>query len=110
MDADTLALLGQPSSALHLSVASAWEIGIKFALGKIELPQAPEVFIPSRLARDRIGSLSVELSHALKAAALPFIHNDPFDRLLVAQAQSAGLCLVTHDSWALKYDVDCLGV
>ena len=110
LDAAILALLGQPSSTLHLSVASAWEIGIKFALGKIELPQSPEVFIPSRLARDRISSLPVEMSHALKAAALPLLHKDPFDRLLVAQAQSAGMCLVTRDPWAQRYEVDCLGV
>jgi PIN domain nuclease of toxin-antitoxin system len=110
LDKELLLLLAQPSSKLHLSVASAWEIGIKFALGKIELPQSPELFIPSRLARDKISSLSVEMSHALKAAALPPIHKDPFDRLLVAQAQSTGLQLVTHDSWAQQYEVDYLAV
>ena len=46
----------------------------------------------------------------LSKAALPPIHKDPFDRLLVAQAQSAGLRLVTHDPWAQRYDVDCLAV
>lgn len=64
--------------------------------------------VPSRLARDKITSLSVELPRALRAAASPLIHKDPFDRILVAQAQVAGLRLVTRDAWAQQYEVDCL--
>ena len=105
---ETLAELSRSDSVLHLSVASAWEIGIKFTLGKLDLPQPPELFIPSRLARDRISNLSVELAQVLRAAALPLMHKDPFDRLLVAQAQLLGLRLVSRDAWVQQYEVDWL--
>ena len=105
---EAISRLSRADSELFLSVASGWEIGIKFAAGKLELPDPPELFIPSRLSRDRIRALSVELSHALKAAALPPLHKDPFDRLLVAQAQSLGLTLVTRHVWVQQYAVDWL--
>jgi PIN domain nuclease of toxin-antitoxin system len=101
-------VMSRADSQLFLSVASAWEVGIKFAMGKLALPEDPETFIPARLSRDRITALSIETSHALKAAALPQLHKDPFDRLLVAQAQSLGLILVTRDSWVQQYAVESM--
>lgn len=88
-----------------LSVASAWEIAIKFRLGRLALPAEPEGFVPARLVRDGIGSLAIDVRHALRVATLPEIHRDPFDRLLVAQAQIEDLPIVTADPVFARYDV-----
>jgi PIN domain nuclease of toxin-antitoxin system len=85
------------TNELHLSAASAWEIAIKWRLGRLTLPEPPESFVPGRLVRDGIRSLPVEQHHALGVASLPAHHADPFDRLLVAQALAEGLTVVTAD-------------
>jgi PIN domain nuclease of toxin-antitoxin system len=87
------------------SAVSAWEIAIKFRLGKLALPGDPEGFVLSRLARDGIASLAIEPIHALRVASLPDHHRDPFDRLLVAQAQVEGIPLVTADPQMAAYDI-----
>lgn len=93
------------TSEVFLSVASVQEIVIKHALGRLVLPEPPESFIPSRLRRDRIQPLSVKLEHALEVGLLPSHHRDPFDRLLVAQARTEGLTLVTADPLVAMYPV-----
>jgi PIN domain nuclease of toxin-antitoxin system len=102
-------LVNDPDNQLFLSVASAWEMAIKYALGKLPLPAPPVEFIPSRLARDGVLGLPVNLSHALRVAALPHHHRDPFDRLLVAQAQVERLTLLTADPHFRMYDVEVVG-
>lgn len=99
------ALISGRKNTPLLSIASAWEIAIKFRLGRLPLPAEPEVFVPARLARDGIGALPIEVAHALRVASLPDIHRDPFDRLLVAQAQLEDLSLVTADPLIARYDV-----
>src|SRR5579871_4453346 len=86
-----------------LSGASAWEIAIKYSLGKLQLPDPPLQFVPSRMALTLTTPLSIELSHALQVAALPVYHRDPFDRLLIAQAQIEKLPIVTADKEFDKY-------
>ena len=83
-----------------------WEIAIKTALGKLELPAAPERFVPEQLAEDGIDSLAIEHSHALRIAGLARHHSDPFDRLLVAQAQLERCAFLTADAQILDYDVE----
>ncbi|MGH7647261.1 MAG: type II toxin-antitoxin system VapC family toxin [Gemmatimonadaceae bacterium] len=90
---------------LVFSAASAWEIAIKFALGKLRLPETPEAYIPRLMARTAVTSLPVHTRHALHVATLPAHHRDPFDRLLVAQAQLEGLPILTADAAFRKYDV-----
>ncbi len=92
-----------PGARAFLSAASAWEVAIKVSLGKLELPEPPELFIPRRMARDRVEELPVTHRHALAIASLPPLHRDPFDRLLVAQARSERLTLVTADENVLRY-------
>lgn len=87
------------------SAASAWEIAIKYRLGRLALPSSPEEFVPMRLARDGIGSLPIDARHALRVASLPDHHRDPFDRLLVAQAQVEDLPIVTSDPVLSRYEV-----
>ena len=89
-----------------LSAASSWEIAIKFALGKLALPESPETYVPDRMRSSGVTALAVEHTHALRVAQLEHHHRDPFDRLLVAQAQIEGLVLMTADPVFDCYDVE----
>lgn len=102
---ESRALLRDPGSELFLSAASAWEIAIKFAAGRLQLPQPPTAFVTQRIAEDRLGALSVLYTHALRAGELPPHHRDPFDRVLIAQAQIEGLTLLTADRVLARYDI-----
>ncbi len=82
---------------VFVSVASCWEIAIKYAIGKLPLPAAPAVYLPPQLARHRIVPLPVGLSHVLEVGTLPAHHSDPFDRLLIVQARVEGLHTITSD-------------
>jgi PIN domain nuclease of toxin-antitoxin system len=104
----TRALGVSPDNELLLSAASAWEIAIKYALGKLKLPEPPEEYIPSLMIRTGITSLAVHHRHALRVASLPAHHRDPFDRLLVAQAQAENLPILTADRAFRVYDVEVL--
>lgn len=101
-------ILANGENEVLLSVASAYEIAYKAARGRLTLPDAPEAYIQSRLAANGFGSLAVKLSHALRAGTLPSIHRDPFDRMLVAQAQIEGLPILTADPAISRYDVETI--
>lgn len=92
-------------NVLYLSAASAWEIAIKHALGKLRLPEPPVTYVPARLTALGVQPLAIEHQHALHVATLPAIHRDPFDRLLVAQAQLDDLPILTADPLIGGYDV-----
>jgi PIN domain nuclease of toxin-antitoxin system len=92
----------------YLSVASAWEIAIKWRRGRLRLPEEPRRFVPATLQLSGVAPLAVELSHALCVASLPLHHSDPFDRLLVAQTQMEGLSLLSADPVFDAYGVDNL--
>jgi PIN domain nuclease of toxin-antitoxin system len=102
---EVLSLLESSSNDLVLSAASSWEISIKYALGKLPLPEPPSRYIPSRMASSGSSGLAVEHAHAIRVAELPPHHRDPFDRLLVAQAQIEKLVLLTADRQFESYDV-----
>lgn len=102
------AVIEDPANALFFSVASAWEIAIKAERGHLQLPTAAEQYVPDLLRRFDVEVLPVDLSHALRAGALPPHHRDPFDRLLVAQAQIENLAIVTSDPAIGRYDVDVI--
>jgi PIN domain nuclease of toxin-antitoxin system len=87
-----------------VSTASAWEISFKKALGKLAAPDD----LPSQLVRHQFTVLPIHLSHAVRYGDLPLIHRDPFDRMLVAQAQVEGLTIVTRDPAIAAYEVDVL--
>jgi PIN domain nuclease of toxin-antitoxin system len=106
LGAGAMVLLEDRRSPLLLSAASSWEIAIKVALGKLELPAPAERFVPERLAEDGIDPLAIEHAHALRVARLPPHHSDPFDRLLIAQAQIERCSLLTADAQLFAYDVD----
>jgi len=100
------AVIEDPETTVLFSAASAWEIAIKVALGRLELPQPPERYVPDRIRRHRLSVLEVGLAHALRAGGLPEIHADPFDRLLVAQAQLEAVPILTADPAIARYEVD----
>lgn len=101
-------LLSDAANELLLSAASAWEIAVKAGLGKLHLPSPPADYVPRRLATSGTTALPIELRHALHVATLPRHHRDPFDRLLVAQAQVEALPLMTADAQLGAYDVEIL--
>ncbi|MBI4540984.1 MAG: type II toxin-antitoxin system VapC family toxin [Gemmatimonadetes bacterium] len=105
-----LDLVEDPDNVLYLSAASAWEIAIKFALGRLPLPAPPEQYVPARIQVSGVEPLFVTVVHALRVATLPFHHRDPFDRLLVAQAQLEGLPILTADDQFEAYHVELLRV
>lgn len=105
IESSTLRVLEDPANRLHLSTASTWEIAIKYRLGKLPLPDPPHLFIPPRIVRDQIQVVPIEILHTTRVADLPDHHNDPFDRMLVAQAQEEQLILVTADRKLEPYDV-----
>jgi PIN domain nuclease of toxin-antitoxin system len=86
------------------SAASAWEIAIKRTLGKLEAPED----LPAALDAGGIARLPIEFEHAAVAGALPRHHDDPFGRMLVAQAQCEGLTLLTSDPRSSSYAVTVL--
>jgi PIN domain nuclease of toxin-antitoxin system len=92
-----------PTNEVLLSVVSLWEITIKHALGKLPLPQTPDAYIPMQRKGHRIESLSLEESAVQRLAALPMIHRDPFDRMLVCQCQEHGLNLASSDTLFRQY-------
>ena len=89
---------------VFVSAVSVWEISIKKALGKLEAPDT----LLDEIERIRFTPLDITLEHADRAGKLPAIHMDPFDRMLIAQAQSEQLTLVTRDAEIQKYQVQCL--
>ena len=91
---------------LYLSAVSAWEIAIKWSLGKLKLPEEPARFVPSRMRAHRIAPLGFEHADALACATLPELHDDPFDRALVAQALGRKLRVLTPDERFEEYGVD----
>jgi PIN domain nuclease of toxin-antitoxin system len=87
---------------------SSWEIAIKYALGRLPLPEPPQLYVPSRMRAIGAVALPIEHSHALAVAALDPLHSDPFDRLLVAQAGLLDVPILTADATIAQYPVRTL--
>ncbi|CAB1085091.1 hypothetical protein D1AOALGA4SA_12586 [Olavius algarvensis Delta 1 endosymbiont] len=92
-----------PSNEVYLSVASTWEIAIKYKRGKLSLPQAPEKYIPVKRKQHHIDSLSLDEEATLYLTKLPDLHKDPFDRILICQSIVAGLTILTPDELISQY-------
>jgi PIN domain nuclease of toxin-antitoxin system len=101
-------LVQDPEVELLLSAASTWEIAIKYALGRLPLPEPPTSYVPDRIRSTGVTSVAIGLSDTLAVADLPQHHRDPFDRLLVVQARSLGVPIVTADDQLARYDVELL--
>lgn len=95
----------RPGHEVYLSAASAFEIATKVRIGRLELADEAEFFVPEEMRRHRIAPLAIQQVHALRVVRLPLHHRDPFDRLLIAQAQVEDLTLLTPDPAIGSYDV-----
>jgi len=102
------AIIADGDNELFLSAASGWEMAIKARLGKLHLPDNPASFVFEQLRINAIEPLAVEMTHALRVYSLPEHHRDPFDRILVAQAQVERMPIITADPQVTQYDVEIL--
>jgi PIN domain nuclease of toxin-antitoxin system len=103
-----LEIIADGNNELFFSAASVWEIVIKHAKGKLDLPDPPDRLIPIIMRQDGIEPLSIELRHTLQVSGLPRLHDDPFDRLLVAQSQLEHLPILTSDRHIARYDAEVI--
>jgi PIN domain nuclease of toxin-antitoxin system len=101
-------LLLDRSNDVLLSAASAYEISVKAARGRLTLPEPAETYVSSRMASEGFTPLPVQISHAVRAGSLPPIHRDPWDRLLVAQSQLDDVPILTADPVIGQYDVETI--
>jgi PIN domain nuclease of toxin-antitoxin system len=97
------AALGDPANVANLSAVTAWEIGLKHARGKLVLPAPLETWFPAMIAHHRLVLWPVEAATAIASTRLSPVHQDPFDRLLIAFAQERSWFLITPDTTIAKY-------
>ena len=101
-------VMGDSTNELYLSAASGWEIAIKIKLGRLEIAGDPEKLIPEQMVLNAISGLPVQMSHAIHVFQLPYLHRDPFDRILIAQARVEEIPIITRDSAISQYDVETI--
>jgi PIN domain nuclease of toxin-antitoxin system len=97
-----------PQNQVFLSVVSFWEIALKHSLGKLPLPESPAQFIPQQREKHLIAQLALDEAAAAQLSGLPVLHRDPFDRMLVCQAQAHGLTIASSDPLIRQYPVTLL--
>ena|SRR5690349_2995388 len=110
LNAQTRELLSERNTEVYLSSASSWEIAIKTALGKLDLPEAPSIYVLRRLSDFSIRSLPITHQHSFATGSLPHVHDDPFDRMLIAQAGVEEMVLLTADKVFRRYPVEIFWV
>jgi len=101
-------IIADGTNEILFSAASGWEIAIKTRLGRLQLPDDPEIFIPEQLELNAIEVLPVQIGHALHVYQLPSHHRDPFDHLLIAQARLEKLPILTADPQISRYPVEVI--
>lgn len=105
LSATARAAIADPGNAVYVSAATVWEVGIKAALGRLDLGGCDVV---AEIAANGCLDLAITAAHAAQAAALPHHHEDPFDRMLIAQARLEDLRCVTRDPVFATYQVPTL--
>ena len=108
LPASLAAAVRDPQNQVFLSVVSFWEISVKYNLGRLPLPEPPVPFIQQQRERHFIASLVLDETAVAKLSGLPALHRDPFDRMLVCQAQAHGLTLASSDPLIRQYPVTLL--
>ena len=99
--------LVESDTAIYLSLASIWEMAIKFHSGKLEIIPPPfSQFIDKELMANGFVPLEIKISHIKKVANLPAHHNDPFDRLIIAQSMAEGFPIITNDTRFDDYEIE----
>ena len=95
-------LISNPKNTIWVSVATIWEIAIKFALGRGDMPVSSQDAL-HYFQQSGYKILAIEAEHVIAAGALPIHHQDPFDRVLIGQALTEPMRLMTHDRLVAKY-------
>ena len=108
LSARARSVITAPETDVLVSAVSAWEIAIKAADRRLDLPEPAQAYVPDRIVANGFRELHVTVEHAVGVAGLPTINRDPFDRLLVAQAQIEGIPIVSGDPAIARYDVDVI--
>jgi PIN domain nuclease of toxin-antitoxin system len=101
-------ILSDPMTDSLLSVGSLWEIAIKMQIGKLALGSSFEEFIDETILERKLELLPIEIDHLITYMSLPLHHRDPFDRLLLAQAKSLRIPVLTADQNFSKYDIEVI--
>jgi len=96
------------SNQFFLSDATAWEVSIKYGLGKLNLPERPEIFFIDRVRQAGYRHLPIDLRHVTRVHSLAQLHRDPFDRLLITQAILENMTIISDDRVFKLYEVDSL--
>jgi PIN domain nuclease of toxin-antitoxin system len=99
----TIAILRHPQNELYFSAASSWEVQIKIGIGKISFSQPWETIVEREIEKNSLIILPVTLEHTFMLAKLPSLHKDPFDRMLIAQALSNNITIITNDRFICSY-------
>ena len=102
------AAISDPGNSCHLSLVSCWELSIKSSIGKLKLKKPVERFISEQMQQNGFLLLNIELRHVAKIESLALHHRDPFDRLLVTQAKTERMTLVTADAVLSGYGIRCI--
>ncbi|MBD2456639.1 type II toxin-antitoxin system VapC family toxin [Nostoc sp. FACHB-87] len=97
-------IISNPENKIFVSAVSAWEISIKKATGKLSAPDN----LAEAISVNCFESLLISIEHGLKAGSLPNYHNDPFDRMLIAQAMSENLIIISRDAQFSQYGVNVI--
>lgn len=95
-------------NTVYLSVVSLWEAMVKYQLGKLPLPQSPDVYLPMQRNQHQISSLPLDEASVSRLLHLPPLHRDPFDRMLICQALAHEMTIVTVDDAICAYAVSAL--
>jgi PIN domain nuclease of toxin-antitoxin system len=108
LPAAVAAAVRDPNNEVFLSAVSFWEISLKHSLGKLPLPQPPSQLVPLQREKHLIAPLALDEAAVAKLSGLPALHRDPFDRMLVCQAQAHSLTLASSDPLVRQYPVTLL--
>ncbi len=108
LTAKARAAIADADNDCFLSMASCWEMAIKSSLGKLSLIKPVEKFVTEQLTANSFSLLSIELRHVAKVETLSFYHRDPFDRLLIAQALTDRLTMISADTVFADYGVNLI--
>ena len=106
LNSRAIRILSLGGSNLYLSAASVWEIAIKYAIGRLPLHVEPELFVSEVYRKMGMQPLDIDQLHAIEAGRLPRHHGDPFDRMLIAQARTERMVLLTADRIFQSYEVE----
>ncbi len=98
-------LIENENNFSYLSVASLWEMSIKYNLGKLTLAPSYEEFMEREVSESSINLLNIELEHLKINASLPFHHRDPFDRIIITQSMAENIPIITVDSVFNQYSI-----